>query len=228
MEAEAVGDTISLEAALQRVDSSGRHARRVLAASCAACFCGGMGGAISPFVLQPIAEDGGFTTAAVSMLAASTFTGMWNGSFVGGVACDALGPGRVMLMSLLCLGFAGVAPVFSTAMAISARTAVGFSLCATYQAANTYVAESVVTSRRSSYLSMLHVFIALGGLSTTLLAVGELRPIANANSGRDPERRPHPDAGRHGGVGELAHAPPRQLVANRRRRARHRALHHEQ
>lgn len=164
-------ESISLEEALQRCDSRGHHARKVLIVSCAACMCGGMSGAVGPFLMTPIPTEGNYTTWATSLLASSTFAGMWAGSVLGGLACDAIGPGRVMTGSLVLLTIGGAAPIYSPSIAIAARTLCGIALCSVYQAANTYVAEWVATSRRSTYLSMLHVWIAVGGVVTTLLAV---------------------------------------------------------
>ena len=165
------GESISLEEALQRCDGRGAHARRVLLAASAACTCGGMAGAVAPFLMTTIPIEGDYEPWATSMLASSMFAGMWAGSVLGGIACDALGPGRVMLASLVLLCAAGFMPVALPSLAITARVLCGVAICAVYQAANTYVAEWVVTSRRSTYLSALHVFIACGGVATTLLAV---------------------------------------------------------
>ena len=55
---ELDAECITLEEALARCDHRGSHARRVLLAACAACACGGMGGAVSAFLMSPItAED---------------------------------------------------------------------------------------------------------------------------------------------------------------------------
>ena len=121
--------------------------------------------------MTPIPEEGHYLAWATSLLASSTFVGMWAGSVLGGLACDAIGPGRVMITSLTLLSIGGVAPIYSPGLAIGARMICGLAICTVYQAANTYVAEWVTTSRRSTYLSMLHVWIAIGGVTTTLLAV---------------------------------------------------------
>ena len=177
MQLEASSSTVdsgavSLEEALALVDKQGVHARRVLWASNAACYCGGMAGAMSPFLMGPLTDEGGYSEWAVAALASSVFAGMWVGSVAGGLLSDAIGPGRVMVLMVVLVGLAGAAPALLPTLAICARFLVGLSLCAIYQAANTYVAESVVAERRSTYLSMLHAAIALGGLTTTLLAVG--------------------------------------------------------
>ena len=164
--------SISVEEALATVDKQGVHARRVLMAANAACYCGGMGGIVSPFIMEPLATEGAYSELAVSALASSVFAGMWVGSFVTGVFADAVGPGRVMMLCLVLVSLAGVAPALLPALAIGSRFLVGLGLCGIYQTASTYVAESVVTHRRSIYLSMLHAAIALGGLTSTLLAVG--------------------------------------------------------
>ena len=59
------------------------------------------------------------------MLASSMFAGMWAGSVLGGIACDALGPGRVMLASLVLLCAAGFMPVALPSLAITARVLCG-------------------------------------------------------------------------------------------------------
>ena len=95
---------ISLEEALARVDPHGHHARLILWVSLASVWVGGMGGAVAPFLMSgnmSLTVEGHYSTWATSMLASSMFIGMWIGSFVGGVACDAIGPGRVMQLSLL-------------------------------------------------------------------------------------------------------------------------------
>ena len=130
-----------------------------------------MSGAISPFLMMAIPAEAGYTKWATSLLASSTFAGMSAGSLIGGLASDAFGPGRVIIVSLVLLALAGVAPVLSPSVAILARALCGIALCTIYQASNAYVAEWIVTSRRSIYLSTIHVGIALGGVATTLLAV---------------------------------------------------------
>ena len=166
-------DSISLEAALERCDGRGSHARKVLIAGCSACYCAGMSGAVAPFLMEEdgIPDEGNYSKWATSMLASAIFAGMWVGSVVGGLACDAIGPGRVICGCLVLLAVAGVAPALSTPIAIPARFVCGMALCAVYQATNTYVAEWVVTRRRSTYLSMLHIGIATGGLTTTTIAI---------------------------------------------------------
>jgi MFS family permease len=188
---EDVGEQgeISLEEALLRVDPRGAHASAVLFASLASTFCGGMGGAVAPFLMDPLRAEGDYTPWATSLLASSMFIGMWLGSFVGGVCCDAFGPGRVMISSLLGLSLFGAAPVASQSVAIVARILVGLSLCTTYQSSNTFVAESVVTSRRGTYLSLLHVSIAIGGLFTTGLAI--LMQGARSASANGTSTMPH-------------------------------------
>ena len=77
------GESISLEEALQRCDGRGAHARRVLLAASAACTCGGMAGAVAPFLMTTIPVEGNYEPWATSMLASSMFAGMWAGSVLG-------------------------------------------------------------------------------------------------------------------------------------------------
>ena len=172
-QSDANAGSISLEEALQRADGRGVHAWRVLWSASAACLCGGMGGSVAPFLLESLSTEGNYAPWEKSLLATSMFAGMMAGSLVGGVLSDVFGPGRVMMASVISLSLSGVMPIASATigMAATARMVVGLSLCAIYQAANTFVAESIITSRRTAFLSVLHIAIALGGLSTTLLAL---------------------------------------------------------
>ena len=172
-ESSATTAPVSLEDALCVVDASGRHRKLVWMASAACCACGGMGGGMAPFLMDPISSEGQYSSWEKGAFASAIFTGMWVGSFAAGLA-DAIGPGRLMTLSLIGLLAGGATPVASTALAIvfSSRFLVGASLCITYQASNTYVAESVPTALRSSYLSSIHIAIAVGGILTTSLGVG--------------------------------------------------------
>ena len=161
---------IDLTEALRRADPDGSFGRRVQTVSLACCACGGLAGAMSPFLLEPISSSEQYSLAMTSLLAAAVFIGMWIGSFVGGLAADWVGPGKVMVSSVLGLTLTGAAPAAVPALAVPARLLVGLCLCTTYQASNTYVAESVAIKKRSLYLSALHVAIAVGGLLATALA----------------------------------------------------------
>ena len=73
-------------------------------------LCGGMGGAIMPFLMEPIATEFSYASWERSVLASSQFVGMWIGSIVSGVIAGSAGPGRAMMLSLVGLTFGGVAP----------------------------------------------------------------------------------------------------------------------
>ena len=128
---------------------------------------------MAPFLMEPIASEGNYSVWDSGALAAAMFAGMWVGSFAASLA-DVIGPGRLMLASLIGLLVGGLLPLGSVqvALALASRFVVGASLCVTYQSSNTYVAESVPTRLRSSYLSSLHIAIAVGGILTTSIGVG--------------------------------------------------------
>ena len=167
------GDSMALEEALHLADAGGIHHRRVCGAVLLATFCGGMAGGVSPFLLTPVKEEIQLTALQNSLFASSTFIGMWAGSFLGGVASDACGPGRVMVAALGTLLLGGVAPslLASATAIVVARIVVGAGIVVCYQAGNTYVAESAPASHRAWYMSLLHVTIAIGGIACTGLAV---------------------------------------------------------
>jgi MFS family permease len=176
----------SIEEVLQRADRDGHFHRGVCAAVCAACMCGGMGGGAAPFLMNPVSSELGFSAWERSLFASALFIGMWAGSFVGGVLCDAYGPGYTMASTLFVLGLAGPAPALlpasdpnpaaagtGTALVLlfSARCATGLGMVICFQAGNTYVAESCPTRLRTHYMSLLHVGIAMGGFATSGLAL---------------------------------------------------------
>lgn len=162
---------VTLEQAMLIADAHGSHGRRVLGAALSACLCGGMGGAMSPFLLGPIAAEAGYEPWAKALFASSLFIGMWIGSFASS-AGDLVGPGRLTMLALVSLIGGSVLPVASPSITVVfiARVTVGLSLVVIYQVANTYLAESVRTSVRGAYLSLLHVSIAVGGLAATAIA----------------------------------------------------------
>ena len=86
---------LTLEEALCLADRSGRHARRVGLCGCVAAMCGGMTGAVAPFLLGPATTEFGLDNFQLGLLGSSMFIGMWIGSFVGGPLCDSAGPGTL-------------------------------------------------------------------------------------------------------------------------------------
>lgn len=166
---------VSLDEALLIADPEGTHGRAALAAAVLANMCGGMGGAIGPFLMEPLSHAGGYSAWEDGLHASSMFVGMWMGSFASSAA-DTLGPGKLMTISLVGLVGGALLQVTSPAIivAVSSRAIVGFSLVLTYQTSNTFVVEWAEIRVRGGYIALLHVAIAVGGLVTTALAIGVL------------------------------------------------------
>lgn len=163
--------SISLDEALLIADPSGTAARSVLGVSLLANVCGGMAGAVAPFLMEPLALEGNYDAWSNGLHASSTFIGMWLGSFAASAA-DVVGPGRLMALSMIGIFGGALLQIASSAIAasVASRIFVGLSLVLTYQTSNTYVAEWAQTDRRGKYIAMLHVAIAVGGLCTTAIA----------------------------------------------------------
>ena len=137
-----------------------------------------------PFLMEPIATEFSYASWERSVLASSQFVGMWIGGIVGGVIADASGRAARMMLSLVGLTVGGVAPTILPNLASSARVLVGLSLTISYQAGNSWLAESIPTSSRSLALSALHISIAVGGLLSVGLAVliDAWRPLLLVNT----------------------------------------------
>ena len=165
---------LSIEQALSVADRDGRFHRFVCAMVLVTSFCGGMGGGVSPFLMTPVSAEGSFSSWEKSFFASSLFIGMWAGSFVGGVLCDAFGPGLTTASTVIGICIGDLAPSLfplSIYTFSASRIAVGFSMVICFQAGNTYVAECCPTSLRSIYMSLLHVGIAAGALCSSALAL---------------------------------------------------------
>ena len=184
VDSAAARPSVAVDEALRSCDTLRRHEYSALLAALAITLCGGMGGAIMPFLMEPIATEFSYDSWERSVLASSQFVGMWIGSIVGGVIADASGPGRAMMLSLVGLTVGGVAPTILPNLASSARVLVGLSLTISYQAGNSWLAESIPTSSRSLALSALHISIAVGGLLSVGLAVliDAWRPLLLVNT----------------------------------------------
>jgi MFS family permease len=124
-------DALSVEEALLLADRTGRYHRRVCVACLLSVACGGMGGAVAPFILTPVEREASLGPAAQGLFGSAMFIGMWAGSFVGGAISDAVGPGRTMTLAILGLVVFGAAPAAvpaTAATAVLGRVTVGFSL----------------------------------------------------------------------------------------------------
>ena len=140
-----------------------------------------MSGGVGPFLINPVAAEVGFSPWQLSCFASSLFAGMWVGSFVGGLLCDAFGPGRTMAVALFVLACASLAPVMLPAAGVTkvllvilfcgARLAIGLGMVICFQAGNTYVAEACPTELRSAYMALLHVGIAVGAILSAAFAL---------------------------------------------------------
>ncbi|KAL3931243.1 MAG: hypothetical protein SGPRY_001203 [Prymnesium sp.] len=189
---------LSIDEALAAADANGWFHRSVCVAVLLACFCGGMGGGVAPFLLSPVAAEADFSPWELAWLACSQFVGMWVGSLAGGLLCDACGPGRTMASSLPPLAAGSLLPLLQALplslsqlspssplsllspfsrvspfllLLIGGRLCVGASIVICFQAANTYVAETCPTPLRGLYMSLLHIGIATGGLASCALAL---------------------------------------------------------
>ena len=169
----SAAEQMPLEEALLIADAGGMHHRRVCLAVLVATLCGGMGGGVAPFLMGPVAGELAMGSWLKGLLASAIFVGMWIGSVLGGIASDACGPGRTMVVALCLIIVGGLAPCgLSWAAAIVfARFVVGLGVVGCYQAGNTYVAESAPATVRGYYMALLHVTIAIGGLCSVALAV---------------------------------------------------------
>ena len=110
-----------------------------------ATFCGGMAGGVSPFLLTPVKEEIQLTALQNSLFASSTFIGMWAGSFLGGVASDACGPGRTMVAALGTMLLGGGAPslLASATAIVVARIVVGIGMTCPPIGLNVFVVASL-------------------------------------------------------------------------------------
>ena len=113
------------------------------------------------------------------------------------------------------------------ALVILSRMAAGFSLVIIYQSGNSYLAESVPTSVRNAYATVLHVAIAVGGLLTTGLACKWQRCLNTRTRARTCVHAPAPAYTRHPALRRAPaaralsrpHASLAALVADERWRA---------
>ena len=92
-------EQMPLEEALLIADAGGMHHRRVCSAVLMATLCGGMGGGVAPFLMGPVATELAMGSWLKGLLASAIFIGMWAGSVLGGIASDACGPGRTMILA---------------------------------------------------------------------------------------------------------------------------------
>ena len=126
----SAAEQMPLEEALLIADFGGFHHRRVCLAVLVATLCGGMGGGVAPFLMGPVATELAMGSWLKGLLASAIFFGMWIGSVLGGIASDAFGPGRTMVLALCLVIVGGLAPCGTSwgAAVVLARTVVGLSL----------------------------------------------------------------------------------------------------
>lgn len=129
------------------------------------------------FLLAPISDHFGLTSAQSGVLGSASFAGMFIGALSAGVLADRFGRQRVFKASIVVWGLASVglalAPTFESLLAF--RFLLGIGMGAEFPVAAAVLAEFMPASRRGRYAALLEGawpigFICAGALSYVLIS----------------------------------------------------------
>src|SRR5579871_4577098 len=167
--------TAAIAARLERLPLTS-YQRGIFAIIATAWFFDSMDLGALTFVLGPIRQSFGLSTAEAGLLSSMSFLGMFLGAGSAGLLADRFGRTRVFQVSMIFWGLGsilcGLAPTVQTLAA--ARVLLGFGMGMEFPVAQSMVSELIPAGKRGRYLAILEGFWPLGFICSGLLAFAVL------------------------------------------------------
>jgi MFS transporter, putative metabolite:H+ symporter len=167
--------TAAIAARLERLPLTS-YQRGLFAIIATAWFFDAMDLGALTFLLGPIRQSFGLSTAEAGLLSSMSFLGMFIGAASAGLLADRFGRARVFQVSMIFWGLGsilcGLSPTVQTLAA--ARVLLGFGMGMEFPVAQSMVSEMIPARRRGRYLAILEGFWPLGFICSGLLAFAVL------------------------------------------------------
>jgi MFS transporter, putative metabolite:H+ symporter len=167
--------TAAIAARLERLPLTS-YQRGIFAIIATAWFFDSMDLGALTFVLGPIRQSFGLSTAEAGLLSSMSFLGMFIGAASAGLLADRFGRTRVFQVSMIFWGLGsilcGLSPTVATLAA--ARVLLGFGMGMEFPVAQSMVSELIPASQRGRYIALLEGFWPLGFIASGLLAFAVL------------------------------------------------------
>jgi MFS transporter, putative metabolite:H+ symporter len=167
--------TAAIAARLERLPLTS-YQRGLFAIIATAWFFDAMDLGALTFLLGPIRQSFGLSTAEAGLLSSMSFLGMFIGAASAGLLADRFGRARVFQVSMIFWGLGsilcGLSPTVQTLAA--ARVLLGFGMGMEFPVAQSMVSEMIPARQRGRYLAILEGFWPLGFICSGLLAFAVL------------------------------------------------------
>src|SRR3984885_6501638 len=167
--------TAAIAARLERLPLTS-YQRGLFAIIATAWFFDSMDLGALTFVLGPIRQGFGLSTAEAGLLSSMSFLGMFVGAASAGLLADRFGRARGFQVSMIFWGLGsilcGLSPTVQTLAA--ARVLLGFGMGMEFPVAQSMVSEMIPAGQRGRYLAILEGFWPLGFICSGLLAFAVL------------------------------------------------------
>ena len=168
--ATSTAQTSAIAGRLERLPLTS-YQRGIFAIIATAWFFDSMDLGALTFVLGPIKQSFGLSTAQAGLLSSMSFLGMFIGAASAGVLADRFGRTRVFQVSMIFWGLGsilcGLAPSVETLAA--ARVLLGFGMGMEFPVAQSMVSEIIPAKQRGRYIALLEGFWPLGFIASGLL-----------------------------------------------------------
>jgi MFS transporter, putative metabolite:H+ symporter len=173
--AASAAQTAAIAARLERLPMTS-YQRSLFAIIATAWFFDSMDLGALTFVLGPIRQSFGLSTAEAGILSSMSFLGMFLGAASAGLLADRFGRTRVFQVSMIFWGlgsiFCGLSPTVQTLAA--ARVLLGFGMGMEFPVAQSMVSELIPAGQRGRYIALLEGFWPLGFIASGLLCFAVL------------------------------------------------------
>lgn len=128
------------------------------------------------FVLGPIRQSFGLSTAEAGLLSSMSFLGMFIGAGSAGLLADRFGRTRVFQVSMIFWGLGSILCGLATTVPTlaAARVLLGFGMGMEFPVAQSMVSEIIPARQRGRYIALLEGFWPLGFIASGLLAFAVL------------------------------------------------------
>jgi putative MFS transporter len=167
-----VSETLNLAGRFERLPMT-RYQRTIFLIIATAWLFDSIDLAALTFVLAPISDEFGLSTAQAGLLASASFAGMFAGAAGAGMLADRIGRKAIFQTSMIVWGLASLAAVFTwdlTSM-IVARFFIGLGMGAEFPVAQSLVSEFIPSKQRGRYIAWLEGFWPIGFVCCGLLSV---------------------------------------------------------
>ena len=170
--AAAATQTAAIAARLERLPMTS-YQRGLFAIIATAWFFDSMDLGALTFVLGPIRQSFGLSTAEAGLLSSMSFLGMFLGAASAGLLADRFGRTRVFQVSMIFWGLGsilcGLSPTVQ--MLAAARMLLGFGMGMEFPVAQSMVSEMIPAGQRGRYIALLEGFWPLGFIASGLLVL---------------------------------------------------------